>query len=238
MPIAALLLAAALALWPAPRPGPADGRRHTGSARLREVVVAAAGMLATGFLLGVEVWWSVPAAVLAGVLVHRRPVRRTPAQERSDRRLLAECSDLVAACVAAGQPMGRAVGVVARLLAGRAAPRAPGVTGPLDTLVSVAALTDMGASAEIAWRAAESDDDLAPLAAAVCRSELGGAALAGAVREHADRLRARGIQDLERSAGRAGVLITGPLTVCFLPAFLCLGLAPVVLGLLRGLSVF
>ncbi|MFE3028477.1 type II secretion system F family protein, partial [Nocardia tengchongensis] len=32
-------------------------------------------------------------------------------------------------------------------------------------------------------------------------------------------------------AERAGVLIGGPLGLCFLPAFLCLGIVPVVLGL-------
>ena len=36
----------------------------------------------------------------------------------------------------------------------------------------------------------------------------------------------------------AGVLMTAPLGVCFLPAFLCLGLAPVVLGLLGQLDIF
>jgi len=33
------------------------------------------------------------------------------------------------------------------------------------------------------------------------------------------------------AAERAGVLVTGPLGLCFLPAFLCLGVVPVVLGL-------
>jgi pilus assembly protein TadC len=33
------------------------------------------------------------------------------------------------------------------------------------------------------------------------------------------------------SAERAGVLISGPLGLCFLPAFLALGIVPVVIGL-------
>jgi pilus assembly protein TadC len=41
-----------------------------------------------------------------------------------------------------------------------------------------------------------------------------------------------------RAAGRAGVLMTAPLGICFLPAFLCLGLAPVVVGLLGQLEIF
>jgi pilus assembly protein TadC len=33
------------------------------------------------------------------------------------------------------------------------------------------------------------------------------------------------------AAERAGVLIAGPLGLCFLPAFVCLGIVPVVVGL-------
>ena len=33
------------------------------------------------------------------------------------------------------------------------------------------------------------------------------------------------------AADRAGVLIAGPLGLCFLPAFVCLGIVPVVAGL-------
>jgi pilus assembly protein TadC len=33
------------------------------------------------------------------------------------------------------------------------------------------------------------------------------------------------------AAERAGVLIAGPLWLCFLPAFVCLGIVPVIAGL-------
>ncbi|CKN25284.1 alanine rich membrane protein [Mycobacterium tuberculosis] len=33
------------------------------------------------------------------------------------------------------------------------------------------------------------------------------------------------------AAERAGVLIAGPLGLCFLPAFLCVGIVPLVVGL-------
>jgi hypothetical protein len=54
---------------------------------------------------------------------------------------------------------------------------------------------------------------------------------------------ARGVADLaaesrsdaadaaRATAERAGVLIAAPLGVCYLPAFLCLGIVPVVVGL-------
>ena len=95
-----------------------------------------------------------------------------------------------------------------------------------------------GASPLTAWRPAELDENLAPLAAAARRSAVGGSALAQAVREHAAHLRAETAAASVRAAGRAGVMMTAPLGICFLPAFLCLGLAPVVVGLLGQLEIF
>jgi hypothetical protein len=55
--------------------------------------------------------------------------------------------------------------------------------------------------------------------------------LAGAVADLAADLRARAADEAEARAQRAAVLVAGPLALCFLPAFLCLGVVPVVLGL-------
>jgi pilus assembly protein TadC len=38
-------------------------------------------------------------------------------------------------------------------------------------------------------------------------------------------------------AQRAGVLITVPLGLCFLPAFVCLGIVPVIAGLAKQISL-
>ena len=56
--------------------------------------------------------------------------------------------------------------------------------------------------------------------------------------ELAGQQRAAAEDTAAAAAERAGVLVTGPLGLCFLPAFLCLGVVLVVLGLagpvLRG----
>jgi pilus assembly protein TadC len=96
----------------------------------------------------------------------------------------------------------------------------------------------LGADSRTAWGIADVEELLAPLAAAARRSAAGGSGLADAVREHAAQLRQEIAAASVRSAGRAGVLMTAPLGVCFLPAFLCLGLAPVVVGLLGQLNIF
>ena len=56
-------------------------------------------------------------------------------------------------------------------------------------------------------------------------------ALADGVAELADESRHDAAHAAAAAAERAGVLIAGPLGLCFLPAFVCLGLVPVVAGL-------
>ena len=53
------------------------------------------------------------------------------------------------------------------------------------------------------------------------------------VSELAIETRQRTAHDAAAAGERAGVLIAGPLGVCFLPAFICLGVVPVVAGLAR-----
>jgi pilus assembly protein TadC len=72
---------------------------------------------------------------------------------------------------------------------------------------------------------------LAAFARAAARSAGTGAALARTARTEGSRIRAALADAAEARAQRAGVLITAPLGLCFLPAFLVLGIAPVVIGL-------
>ena len=72
---------------------------------------------------------------------------------------------------------------------------------------------------------------LAAFARAAARSAGTGAALARVARTECARLRAELTDAAQARAQRAAVLITGPLGLCFLPAFLVLGIAPVVIGL-------
>ncbi|MGW5312435.1 type II secretion system F family protein, partial [Nocardia thailandica] len=89
-----------------------------------------------------------------------------------------------------------------------------------------------------AWERAAADaaglpgaDDVESLARMARRSARSGASLAAAVGELADHRRAAVEDAAVARAERAGVLIGGPLGLCFLPAFVCLGIVPVVIGL-------
>lgn len=107
----------------------------------------------------------------------------------------------------------------------------------MAALRAVTALLALGADPGRAWTPAESISALAPIAAAARRSTVGGVGLAQAVRDQATAQSLETAQDLERRAGRAGVLMAAPLGLCFLPAFICLGLAPVIIALLADLGI-
>jgi pilus assembly protein TadC len=63
------------------------------------------------------------------------------------------------------------------------------------------------------------------------RSSVSGVALAEGVSTLATQCRQDAAHTAAAAAERAGVLIAGPLGLCFLPAFVCLGIIPVVAGL-------
>ncbi|MFD4181261.1 type II secretion system F family protein, partial [Rhodococcus sp. NPDC058514] len=98
-------------------------------------------------------------------------------------------------------------------------------------LASAANLLVLGAEPEIAWERAATDPETEGLARMARRSSRSGAAFADAVAELAAQRRLAIEDRATAAAERAGVLISGPLGLCFLPAFLCLGIVPVVVGL-------
>lgn len=62
-----------------------------------------------------------------------------------------------------------------------------------------------------------------------------GAPSAALLHAHAAQLRRRHNRDVDRRAAALGVQLVLPLGLCSLPAFICLGVVPVVLGLLPDL---
>ncbi|MGW4212871.1 type II secretion system F family protein [Lentzea sp. NPDC004789] len=122
--------------------------------------------------------------------------------------------DLMAACLKAGLPVATAI-------------RAVGI----EELGQVAELLALGADPVAAWESALRRPATAALARAARRTARSGAALARQAAELAERTRAEAADQAEAKAQRAAVAVAAPLALCFLPAFLCLGVVPVVLGL-------
>lgn len=171
-----------------------------------------AGGGSTGALIGV-------AAAAAAVWTIRRATARDDGG--TDDAALAATWELLAVCLQAGLPVAAAVSATAEPL--------PGGVG--RRLRHVAGLLELGADPTAAWQDAEQRPALAAFARAAGRSAGTGAALAQVARAECARIRSGLVDSAEARAQRAAVLITGPLGLCFLPAFLVLGIAPVVIGL-------
>ena len=95
-------------------------------------------------------------------------------------------------------------------------------------LAQVSASLRLGASAAEAWSAADPKGSLGALSAGFIRSESSGAPIAELLGATAGDLRRRHRLAVEVAARSAGVRAIGPLAACFLPAFMLVGVMPVV----------
>jgi pilus assembly protein TadC len=231
---AALALAGALLLWSPrarltarrvqglrTRPPPADvlgSRIPAGPGRW---LLAGAAGLACGLLMG-----GLPGAVVAPVVtvLGERWLRAAGGEGRLDdstalsRELPGAC-DLLGVCLSAGVPVAAALAVV-----GAAVP------DPLGRhLAHVAAVVRLGAEPRRAW--ADVPEELAALGRVLVRAGESGATAAPALRALAADSRAAARAVTEAAVRRAGVWVLAPLGACFLPAFVCLGVVPMVLGI-------
>ncbi len=101
-----------------------------------------------------------------------------------------------------------------------------------DRLAAVAAELALGAPPERCWeRFGTNSPALAPLARCLVRTSISGAPPAVPLTGLAHAQRAAAGRAAHARVRRAGVLATGPLGVCFLPAFILIGVTPVVMGL-------
>ncbi|MCS0639264.1 type II secretion system F family protein [Streptomyces sp. LP05-1] len=182
------------------------------------ITVAAVVGGASGGLLGAVAAWGV-----RGWLRRSPPAPDETAQDAERRLPLA--ADLLAACLSAGAGPQQAADAVGRSLG-----------GPLgDRLARAAAELRLGGEPTEAWARLGALPGAGPLARCLERADASGAPAADGVARLATGLRAeRGRRGAAR-AQRAQVLMTAPVGLCFLPAFLAVGVAPVVVGLASGL---
>ncbi|HEY3606837.1 MAG TPA: type II secretion system F family protein [Pseudonocardiaceae bacterium] len=234
MSIAALALALAVLVRPgaarvtarltALRP-PADGDRHGHGLGSPLPIVAAMSIALLPTVLG-----GGPAGLVLGLplglgafagcrwLLRGSGLRRARAP---DSLLLASSWDLLAACLRGGLPVPAAVRAIAVDVPEPAA----------GALRHTAELLALGADPVAAWAPALAESSTAELARGARRTARSGAALAAVAAGLATAVRS-GADDLaEAKAQRAAVAVTGSLGLCFLPAFLCIGVVPVVIGL-------
>lgn len=140
---------------------------------------------------------------------------------------LAASWDLLSACLRAGMPVADAMRSIADGLPREAA----------EALRRTSELLALGADPCDAWRPSLACPATAALAKAARRTARSGTALADVATELAARARAELSEAADARSQRVGVLIAGPLGLCFLPGFFCLGVLPVVIGLAEQVTV-
>jgi Flp pilus assembly protein TadB len=190
--------------------------------RHRSAVSLLAGF-ACALLVGGPVGWV--GGILLAIGCRWFLARMEPRAVRARRaRIVAELPivvDLLAACLRGGGAWHESVEAVA-----------DAVGGPLgEELSHVAARIRLGADPAAAWLAFAHDPVLAPLGRAAARAASGGAPLAATLARLArDQRRAARAAAAQR-ARSAGVRAVAPLGLCFLPAFILLGILPAVAGI-------
>ncbi len=206
-------------------PGDPPSGLSVGTRRSTAVGAAAAAALVLPGPLG----WVVGAA-LALVLdrwLAGQPNRAQVAKASALRRQLPLALELTSAALASGATTGAAV-----LLA--AGGCGPPISRPLQ---EIAASLGLGAPPDEAWAPALSQPSLQQLGRLALRSTTSGAAMAGACRDLARHEREALLVESQVAVKRAGVLTTLPLALCFLPSFVLVGIVPIVVGLLRSMSL-
>lgn len=190
---------------------------HPGPGTSKRLLPIAAGTLTaltaggpTGAILG--------AAAAATIWWFLRRARQPP---ETDQLTVAATWDLLAACLKAGLPIPTAITAVADQLPPH----------PARALKESADLLALGADPTSAWSPAMTCAETAALARGARRASQSGTALADLVTDLSAAARTTAADAAEATAQRAGVLIAAPLGLCFLPAFVCLGIVPVIAGL-------
>lgn len=203
---------------PAPRTPP---RSRLRTALGRRAAAAAIGIAAFGVVRGVPgVIAAVIGAVISHALLARLPDRaaaRTSAAAAADLPL---ALDLMACALRAGQPPASAARALGTALGGE-----------LQLVFrAVARAFALGASADIAWQPVAQLPGGAVVARAAVRAAESGTQLSHELSRVADELRAARAVAAHARVRRAGVLVVLPLGLCFLPAFVSVGVVPLLIG--------
>ena len=222
------------ATWLALRPLP-DGRvrriigprrrsTHQPRAPLWAALTAAIG---TAVVLPIP--WGILVAVVVFIVVGRALARLTDRGNQRERDQLARqvpiAADLLAATVASGASVLSSVRAVGT-----------SVDEPMKSrLHQVEAALVLGADAREAWRSWQDEPPLRPMAVAIARSMQTGASLSSVLARLSDDCRREHTMRIEVAARSAGVRAVAPLAACFLPAFVVLGVVPVVASLAVGI---
>lgn len=239
--LVATLVGAAVVLLVRPRPslGRLDDRPRPASVsrprekavllRLRPVLALVALLGGWAMLGGLLGWAGGGAGAVAVWVVLGRT--EDPSAVRRRERLLLDLPtgvDLLASCLDAGSAPESALVTVGRALGGPVA----------EEFLAIHHRLEVGVDPVQVWRSVAEHDELGPLGRAVGRAHETGAPIGRAVHQLADELRARARADVEARARSIEVKAAAPLGLCLLPAFVLLGVVPMVAGVFGAMRLF
>ncbi|GLU47217.1 type II secretion system F family protein [Nocardiopsis ansamitocini] len=176
------------------------------------LLLGAGSGLLPGLFLGALTWWK----------LGRAP---SPSPSAPRTASLPIVVDLLVAALRAGSDSTQALEAVAESVGGSLG----------EVLGGVAHRLRLGAEPADAWNELHGPPELTALGRAVARASRTGAPLADVLELHAaDCRRTVRVNVLTRSQ-RVGVSVVGPLGLCFLPAFVLIGVVPLAAGLIVDL---
>jgi Flp pilus assembly protein TadB len=224
MAILAVVAAAVAVALTLPPSFALPGARAPSQPPLLPMPWVAAVSAAVAVLLLVPLPLGPPGAAMAAVLALRFVRRLEPAAARRRRARLEKALplvvDLMATCLAAGASPGGALGQIASAL-----------ESPMrDELRTYSGRLALGADPVTVWSAMATHAELGPLGRALQRSSQTGASVADALGRLAIELRAARRTTTEAEARTVEVKASLPLGLCLLPAFVLIGVVPMVAG--------
>ncbi len=212
------------AIGPPPRP-----QERAPLVRLRPMLAlggAVGGWAMVGGVVGMAV--AVACGVTVWVVLGRT---EDPAVVRRREELVEDLPtgvDLLGSCLDAGAaPESALVSVSAAL------------GGPVgEEFLAIHHRLDVGVDPAQVWRSVAQHPQLAPLGRAIGRAHETGASVGRAVHQLAQELRDRARADVETRARSIEVKAAAPLGLCLLPAFVVLGVVPMVVGVFSSMRLF
>lgn len=171
--------------------------------------------LVAGLLAGLAVWmWSGSPAVRSPAAGRARPEARSAEPRESPSLVLEMCATLLES--------GLPVRSVLEIVGGHVPGYAP--------LTRVSRALELNVDWDRAWR--QVPDAVRELEPSLRFTQLSGAPAARLLRSAAVSGRKREIREAEARGAEFGIKLVIPLGLCALPAFVCLGVVPIVISLL------
>lgn len=208
---------------------PAPGPERAMLRRLRPLLSLVAGGGGWALLGGAAGLVAGPVAAVTVWMVLGRT--ESPAVVRRREQLLEDLPlavDLLGSCLDAGAAPESALVTVGRALGGPVGEEFLGLHHRLG----------IGVDPTQVWRSVAGHPQLGPLGRAVGRAHDTGASVGRAVHQLAEELRERALAEVEARARSIEVKAAAPLGLCLLPAFVVLGVVPMVVGVFASMEVF